>query len=368
VRIDQFSAQAGEGQLSGSGALTLREYQPQHLTLSLSAERWPAIQTRQYQIEIGGQIKGQGPVMAPKITGQLKVPEATLRPELEFLDTTPVKRDDTIVILPAKGSTPAPGPSMTPEKEDDKSPPQGEAVKNLALDLTVELPRNTWIKHRNAEVELRGEVHVTKQQGEELGLVGTIETVRGWVGFQGRRFTLTQGHVVFTGGTEINPLLNIVAQYRLPQYVVEVIVGGTVKKPSLTLRSEPEVEQADILALLLFGKPTNELGRGEKVDLQQQALDLTAGYAAAKIGESVSEALGLEELGIDLREVDFTGGRLGFGRYLGPNTYVSLSQDIGKKRGREVTVEYNLSPDWKITTSTSATGDNAAGITWQKQY
>lgn len=141
-----------------------------------------------------------------------------------------------------------------------------------------------------------------------------------------------------------------------------------MKKPSLTLRSDPVLEQADILALLLFGKQASALGSGEKVNLQQQALQLTSGYAAAKIGESVSHALGLEELGIDLREVDFSGGRLGFGRYLSPDTYVSMSQDIGGKKGREVSIEYNLSPDWKLTTSTSATGDNTAGITWQKQY
>jgi translocation and assembly module TamB len=145
-------------------------------------------------------------------------------------------------------------------------------------------------------------------------------------------------------------------------------VGGTAQKPSLTLRSEPELEQADILAVLLFGKPTTALGQGEKMDLQQQALKVTSGYAAAKIGESVSQALGLEELGIDLREVDFTGGSIGFGRYVAPNTYVSVSQDIAGKKAREVSVEYSMSRQWKVTTSTSASGNNEAGIVWHKEY
>jgi autotransporter translocation and assembly factor TamB len=360
VRIAQLSAKAGDGQLTGSGAIALRDYQPQHLTLSLSADRWPAIQTRQYQVEIGGELRGEGPLTAPKITGQLTVPQATLRPTLELLETTPAPRDKTIVILHAQGPA-------KPEEEHDL--PQGAVFDNLALDLSVALPRNTWIKHHNADIELAGEVHVTKQAGDDnLVLVGLIETVRGWVGFQGRRFTLTEGQIAFTGGKEINPTLSVVAQHRFPQYVVETVVGGTAKKPSLTLRSDPDLEQADILALLLFGKPTNALGKGEKIDLQKQALQITSGYAAVKIGESVSQALGLEKLGIDLREVDFTGGRVGFGRYLDPNTYVSVSQDLAGKDGREVTVEYSLSPDWKFTTSTSATGDKSAGITWHKQY
>lgn len=367
VRINQISASAGEGQLTGSGVLALSEALPQRLTFSLSADRWPVIQTRQYQIFIDGQVKSEGPLTAPRVTGQLKVPEATLRPELDFLETTPVKRDETIVVLPAKAPAELAESSGSPT-ETPPQPLQGNIFENLILDLTVVVPRNTWIKHHDAEVELKGEIHVTKQQRKEIVLVGTIETVRGWVGFQGRRFTLTEGQVVFAGESEINPQLHIVTQYRLPEYTVETVIDGTAKKPTLTLRSDPELEQADILALLLFGKPTNKLGEGEKLDLQKQALNITGGYVAAKIGESVSEALGLEELGIDLREVDFTGGHIGFGRYLNPDTYVAISQDIGGKKGREVSVEYSLSPEWKVTTSTSATGDNTAGIMWETRY
>ena len=367
VRINQISARAGKGQLTGSGVIALSEALPQRLTLSLSADRWPVIQTHQYQILIDGQVTSEGPLTAPRITGQLRVPEATLRPELEFLETTPGKRDETIVVLPAKAPVEL-AESSVPPTETTPQPPQGNLFENLILDLTVVLPRNTWIKHRDAEVELTGEMHVTKQQRKAIVLVGTIETVRGWVGFQGRRFTLTEGQVVFAGESEINPQIHIVTQYRLPEYRIETVVSGTAKTPSLTLRSDPVLEQADILALLLFGKPTSELGRGEKLDLQQQALNITSGYVAAKIGESVSEALGLEELGIDLREVDFTGGHLGFGRYLNPDTYMAISQDIGGKKGREVSVEYSLSPEWKVTTSTSATGDNTAGIRWETRY
>ena len=370
VRIEQFSAKAGEGQLRGSGAIALRDHVPQQISFSVSADRWPAVHTEQYHIMLNGQIEGRGPIEAPNISGQLQAPEATLRPELEFLQAEPIKRDETIVVIPAQGP-PEPATSSTPteeEKKEESTLPQDGMFANLALDVDVAIPRNTWIRHANADIELSGEVEVQKQRGEELVLVGTIETVRGWVAFQGRRFTLTQGQVVFTGSSPINPTLNIVAQHSFPDYVVEIIVGGSVQHPTLTLQSEPALEQADILALLIFGKPASQLGQGEKLDLQKQALDIAGGYAAAKIADSVSDALGLEELGIDLRQVDLTGGQIGFGRYIGPNTYVSVTQDVAGKGSREVNVEYNLAPDWKVTTSTNATGDNSAGIVWQKRY
>ena len=139
-------------------------------------------------------------------------------------------------------------------------------------------------------------------------------------------------------------------------------------RPSLALRSEPSLDQADILAVLLFGKPASALGQGEQIALQQQAIAVTSGYAAAEIGESVARFLGLDALGVDLRQIDFTGGRIGFGQYLSRKAYVSASQDLAGKGGQEVSVEYQLAPGWGITTSTSSSGSSGADIFWQKQY
>lgn len=368
VRIVQLSAQAGDGRLTGSGVIALREYLPQQLTLSLAADRWPAIHTHRYHVELSGQISGQGPLSHPFVRGNLQVPTATLRPDLAFLTAQPVQRDSTIIVLPADRAVAVPSPSTAAATDNATGLSEPQIVKNLALDLTIRLPHNTWIKHQDGDVELTGAVHITKRAGGKAILVGTINVVRGWLNLQGRRFTLSQGQVIFTGGETINPTLDIIAQYRLPQYVVEAVVGGTIEKPTLTLRSDPTLEQADILALLLFGKPVNALGRTEKTNFQQQALQLTGGYIAAQIAESVSQALGLEDLGIDLRQVHLTSGRVGFGRYFGPNTYVSASQDLVGKTGHQVTVDHYLSPQWTITTSNSTDGDNTAGITWEKRY
>jgi hypothetical protein len=88
------------------------------------------------------------------------------------------------------------------------------------------------------------------------------------------------------------------------------------------------LDQADILAVMLFGKPASQLGQGQQVSLQDQALKITCGYAAARISESVTEALGLEELGIDLRDVDYSGDRVGYGRSLTDQARVSVSQGL----------------------------------------
>jgi hypothetical protein len=147
-------------------------------------------------------------------------------------------------------------------------------------------------QHPDIVSELSGNVRATKSPGGEIELTGRIDVVRGWVSFQGRRFQLARGRIEFTGGPKIDPALDIVAQYRLPQYQVEAIIGGTAAKPSLTLASQPRLEQADILSLVVFGKPIDSLDRNEQGSLQQSALSIASGYAAGRIANSVSEALG----------------------------------------------------------------------------
>lgn len=372
IRLVELSARSGDGRLTGSGVLALQDTLPQQFTFSLVADRWPAIRTPHYQVTLDGQLDGEGPLSHPRVTGQLRVPAATLRPDFAVLSARPVQRDPTITVLLADrdltGASSDLTPDIIPTKDISSELPASPVSENLALDVVVLLPRNTWIKHQDADVELAGEVNVTKPSNGKAKLVGTINIVRGWLNLRGRRFTLTKGQVVFTGGEEMNPTLDMIARHQLAGHVVEAVVGGTVEKPTLMLRSEPALEQADILALLLFGKPVNQLAQVEKTNFQRQALQLTGGYVAARIAESVSRALGLEQLGFDLSQVDLTGGRIGFGRYLGPNTYIATSQDFAGKTGHQVTVDYYLTPKWTLHTSSSTGGDNAAGITWEMRY
>jgi translocation and assembly module TamB len=243
-----------------------------------------------------------------------------------------------------------------------------ELFKKLALDLEVRMARNVWVRHPDAVAELRGQVRATKISGQELQLVGLTEIIRGWAAFQGRRFDFVRGDIRFIGGAKVDPALDIVAQYRLPQYTVDAVVGGTAQNPSLVLRSDPVLDQSDILALLVFGKTTKDLGRGEQLSLKQNALDVTSGFAAAKIGSAVAEAIGLDTLGFDLGDFDFSGGRIGYGRYIGRRTYVSLSQELAGERGQKATVEYQMSREWKVESSTTSEGTSGIDLIWHKRY
>ncbi len=366
IRIEEISAVSGKGRITGQGAISLLNYAPQGIDIALAAHQWPAIHTRQYQAEVDAAVKISGALTAPRLSGAVEVLRATLRPDLDFLDSRSVNRDETILVIPV-GET---AHSLAENKATLEQRVENRAARNVTIDLTVRVHRDTRITHANAAVDLSGEVKVTKKHGAEPRLVGDIAVVRGWAGFQGRRFTLDGGKVQFTGGRKINPSLDIVAQYQAPDHIVEVVVQGTADEPSLVLRSQPKLEHADILAVLLFGKSASALDQGEKLDLEKQALAITSGYAATKIGESVSQALGLERLGAGLKlsNLDIAGGTVGFGFSLPKGVEVSVAQDLTKKGERKVSLEYQLSPHWQIDTSSSSGGASEAHILWQKKY
>jgi autotransporter translocation and assembly factor TamB len=357
------AARAEDGTISATGALGVNRYKPGAGRITVKFDRWPAIATQRYRAVIGGEVVASGTVTAPSLSGRLEVLNGTFRPPLEFLAaTSQLSLDQTItVIAPGEQAPPHPGEAAT----QFRAPGEPSVFQNLTVGLTVQIDRNTWIRHDQAEVELEGRVRIEKAPQGPIGVIGAIDTVRGWITYQQRRFDLQSGTIAFTSGQSIDPTLNIDARYTLPNYLVDVLVTGTASKPVLQLKSQPELPQADILSLILFGKTTGELGQGQQQTLQQQAMQMAGGYAAGAIGQAVSQSLGLQALGLQMG--GSSGSGVGFGRYFGSRTYVSASEDVTGQTGRQVSVQYFLWRWLSVTTSTSTRGSGISA-TLHKQY
>ena len=197
-------------------------------------------------MEIAGNVAIDGALTAPRLTGQLTVVEGSLRPDLALLEQSkvPLQRDETIIVVQNSSTRQA----SQPVNQENAASTNNQLFKKLSLDVTVRAPGNLWIRHPDLVSEISGNLRAAKKPDAEVELTGRIDIVRGSLVFQGRRFQLTRGSIQFTGGGKINPSLDIAAEYKLPEYDVEVDLTGTAQKPSLTLNSQPRLDQADILA------------------------------------------------------------------------------------------------------------------------
>ena len=130
-------------------------------------------------------------------------------------------------------------------------------------------------------------------------VVGSIRTVRGFYEFQGRRFDLERdGTVSFKGPDPTDPTLDITGVRDISGVQARVRVHGTAKNPELDLSSVPPLDEADVLSMIVFNRPVNELGSGESTAISQTAATMVGGIVAAPLAEALRDVLDVDLLEI----------------------------------------------------------------------
>lgn len=371
IQINQLSARSGEGRLTGAGKIALKDYSVADIDLAVKADDFRVANTPEYVGAVSGLITASGSQQQPFLRGTLTLTQAKLRPNLAALrQKGPPPRDPSIVVIKNEQELTKiksqDKDGAGPQRGDDSSQPN-PFYQRLGLDITAVIPHRTWVYLDEGSIELMGRLRIRKDPQKEVSITGTVESVRGWYSFQGKRFRVEKAQAAFTGGSDINPSLDVVARHNLPQYQIDLLLGGTAKKPTLTLRSDPAMEQADILATLLFGKPVAGLSEGQQTSLQAQALRTTANFVASDLRRSVAKRLGVDNLEFGFGE-KVGEGRVGLGKYVTEGIYVSGTQQFGGEKQQEYSIEYNITPNWHLKGSTTVQGESGIDLFWRKRY
>ncbi len=208
-------------------------------------------------------------------------------------------------------------------------------------------------------ITLGGDLRVDKPAGEPMQIVGDVRTVRGTYDFQGRRFELQRdGRVRFEGVTPIDPSLDFTATRLISGVEAQVHVGGTMTRPELTLTSRPPLEEADILSLIVFNQPANQLGAGEQVSLAQRASALATGFVAGKLADSLGQALDLDIFEIEAAPQGAgQGASVTVGEQVGERLFLRLRQGVGADTTRQFIMEYQLLDFLRLETTVSQGGN-----------
>jgi autotransporter translocation and assembly factor TamB len=362
LEVTSLNARGGQGTLDGAGRLAITGAGRGELGVELRLHEFFVVRRPAYEAVVSGVVTVTGTVGAPTVTGRLAVVRALVRPAALPASEPSLAPDPTITVVG--------GPEAPPEEPVSPGTHLGDPVR---LKVSIRIARNAWIRRGDANIELAGDLGIDKEPFGPVRLGGLVRLVRGWYAFQGRRFELEEGTIRFSGAVPLEPLFDVTAVYRTAEYRIVVRVSGAGSKPELTLASDPPLEQADVLAVLLFGKPTSQLGRGESQDLQRQAIGLAAGYVMPELRSSVMNTLGLDTLDVSLpQEGEGTGrdraGRVSVGRYVAPDLFVSLGQEFGSRAAQVMGIEYGLTPRVSVRGSTTTRGDSAVDLFWHRRY
>ncbi len=198
-----------------------------------------------------------------------------------------------------------------------------------------------------------------------------MNTVRGTYQFQGRQFDLARnGTLRFTGDSELNPILDIIATRKIPDTGVEarVRLTGTLRNPGLTLSSTPPLEESDILSLIVFNRPINELGGGERASLAATAGGIAGGFIATPLGESIGRAFDLDLFEITTSgDGDTLGAGITIGEQIGERTFLKLRQLFGERTSSEFLLEYQIADFLRLVGAAAPEPSGAANRVGQRR-
>jgi autotransporter translocation and assembly factor TamB len=208
-------------------------------------------------------------------------------------------------------------------------------------DLRVEIGESVWLESQDARIQITGELTVYEAGGTPR-IYGDLVAERGTytlrVGPIEREFEIVEGTVQFAGTPELNPRLDITAEYDVrsrepgtPDISVIVRLGGTLQAPTLALSSDtrPPLPQSELLTLLLFGRRSTELANIPQEFTQGIILEQLVGGVLTNELEQVFSQLGFFDY-IRLRARPTGTGFSGVPQ-LGADIFAFASLEAGKE-------------------------------------
>ena len=90
-------------------------------------------------------------------------------------------------------------------------------------------------------------------------LKGKLDLSDGSIKFPHKNLLLSNAHLYFSGNTQQDPLIDIVAKNRIKQYNIQLTATGSLNSPQLTFESQPTLTEDQIVALLLVGSENESL-------------------------------------------------------------------------------------------------------------
>jgi translocation and assembly module TamB len=157
--------------------------------------------------------------------------------------------------------------------------------------------------------------------------------------------------VRFQGTDDLDPALDIRTERVIQAVTARVNVRGTLKQPEIVLSSNPPLEEADILSLIVFNQPLNSIGEGQQISLMQRAQALATGAAAGQLAQSIASALNLDEFAINTSPDNGATAELIVGQQIGPNLYVKVQQGLGDVSQTNLILEYALTKWLRLRTN-----------------
>jgi autotransporter translocation and assembly factor TamB len=352
ITLHEFYIKGGDGQLvfSGNSELT----QPltegiESFSLSVKGNQFTAAGSKDIFLLTDLDITLRGTPSNPVYDGRIRIPRGRLNLDViqGFSSGTDVNEPmlvqaqkqiaDTSVIIRKRIVQPG-------------------FTDNLTGKLNISIPKNTWIRNKNMNIEISGDLDLIKN-GKDFELFGSITTLRGYYEQYGRKFDIKEGKITFEGGTEINPFLNLTINHSFRDINrvrrnLNVTLIGRMDNPEISfLLNDEEITEVDAISYLLFGRSSQEISQSQQNEVREQTgTGLAKSIIVRQLGGQLTGKIGKK---LDLDVVEFAGGEdwkqasVYIGKYITDKLFLSYEKGFILGQTREITpdkvsAEYEL--------------------------
>jgi len=340
-----------------------------------------------------------GPLADPKLGGKVEVTEGFIRiPEIPrnlhpiegtsllwaLQDSLLTSMDTTVTDSVPGSRRGAAGDSLlvflVPEQVGPALDPPGQTALP-DLDIEVVITDDLRIIGYGMDIQLGGRVVIGRGYDEDHfpgpAIKGEIKVREGTLKVMNRVFDVERGKIQFTEAVPANPNLDLMLETQVGAYLVRILISGQAVDPVIELTSEPDLSEEDIMAVLLFGQPMNDLDNDQRgrmqeendpgKELQKNLAGLAMAFGTKGLQDSMSDSFGVDmvQMGSD------SSGDSTFmvGKFITPDIVLKYNQSLEKSGTYFMNLEYSLNRYFKVI-STYGQGEEASGaeLRWSKRY
>lgn len=355
LQVEELSARAGEGTISGSGFVSLSSAEGFPIQLGLNLDRAQLADSRDLATRATGQIRVVNSASQPAtISGRLSLPETHYR----------IVRQGSARVARLTGVRRK--PTLGRERITGDPDPVNGVPSNWRLDVDIVADNQIHVTGMGLNSEWAADIHVGGTTGAPA-ITGGIRLVRGTLGFAGRSFDLAEGRLRFSGARVTNPTLNIVATGEVEDVTITVTIAGTGEDPQISFASIPSLPQDELMARILFGNSVGELSTIQAVQLAASLNSLRGGSGGLNPLGVLQSSTGIDRIRILGADEDRgRGTSLALGQYISNDVYVEIVTDV---RGYTATqLEISLSRALSILSEVGSFGGSSVNLRYRKDY
>ncbi|MCB1491932.1 MAG: translocation/assembly module TamB domain-containing protein, partial [Rhodobiaceae bacterium] len=341
---------ASGGTLSASGTIGLDNGLPADIAVKVSDGRYADGQL--VNAVFGANITVKGPLAsAPVLGGQIDIDRA----DLTIPDNLPGGVD--IVSVQHRNA-----PAAVAEQAQELKSGGGGGGSALTLDLAVNAPRRIFVRGRGIDAEFGGRIKLVGPASAPRA-IGAFNLIRGRMNLLARRLDFTSGTIGFTGS--LVPDIDFSADTTTSDGTATLTLSGPANKPEISASSASGVPEDEALALIIFGRTTDNLSAFQIAQLADAVATLSGGGSGSVL-EKLRRSVGIDSLDVTAGD-NGQGAAVSAGRYINDRTFVGVKQGTQPGSTR-VTIDLNITDDVKVRGETGANGTTKGGIFFERDY